>query len=254
MAPKLEYSEQQMLDAIRAVTNGMSRRMLQMECLYKVPRTTLIDKLAGRTPIERKIGRDTILTIDEENDIVSWIKRTNRRGIPPSKHDILNSVQKLVQTTPGRKTPFANDRPRKTWFQGFLRRHADISIRTPERVSKARASITEAAIRDWFEELKSNMNKEGLMEIFSDPSRVYNTDESNIQLCPKSGKVVGVKGWKNIYEISCGAEKSTLTFLGTFNARGDILCPAVIYPYVRVPKDIVRRVPDNFFVGATESG
>ena len=93
-----------------------------------------------------------------------------------------------------------------------------------------------------------------LQEIFNDPARVYNSDESNIQLCPKTGKVLGIKGHKNIYEVAPGPEKSTLTFLGTFNARGDIVCPAIIYPYVRMPKDIIDNVPDNFFIGQSESG
>ena len=63
-----------------------------------------------------------------------------------------------------------------------------------------------------------------------------------------------MKGWKNVYELGPSLEKSTLTFLGTFSARGDIVQPMLIYPYVRVPADIVRSTPDEFMIGATESG
>ena len=63
-----------------------------------------------------------------------------------------------------------------------------------------------------------------------------------------------MKGWKNVYELGPSPEKSTLTFLGTFSARGDIVQPMLIYPYVRVPADIVRSTPDEFMIGATESG
>ena len=122
-----------------------------------------------------------------------------------------------------------------------MKRHPRLAIRTPQRVSKARASVTEKSIREWFSELQQNIDENNWGSIFQDPSRVFNSDESCIQLCPKTGKVVGMKGWKNIYELGPSPEKSTLTFLGTFSARGDIVQPMLIYPYVRMPADIVRR-------------
>ena len=139
-------------------------------------------------------------------------------------------------------------------MQLFLKRHPVLSIRTPERVSKARASVTEDGIRTWFTTLKSEVMELDALDIFSDPSRVFNADESNLQLCPKTGKFVGVKVWKNCYQLAPGPEKSTLTFLGTFSASGEIVCPAVIYPYERIPSDIVNKVPDNFYGGSSESG
>ena len=114
--------------------------------------------------------------------------------------------------------------------------------------------MTEKGIREWFAQLKTEMETIGQMSVFEDPSRVYNCDESNLQLCPKTGSVLGFKGWKNVYEVNPGPDKSTLTFVGTFNARGDIVKPAIIYPYVRVPADIVNSVPDDFMIGCSESG
>ena len=90
--------------------------------------------------------------------------------------------------------------------------------------------------------------------MMEDPSRVFNADETCIRLCPDTGKVLGIKGWKNIYEVAPGPEKSTLTFLGTFSASGVNVTPMIIYPYVRLPRDIAESVPSNFFMGTTESG
>ena len=135
-----------------------------------------------------------------------------------------------------------------------MRRHSSLSVRTPERVSKARVGITESSIREWFKELQLNIKDNNWENIFEDASRIFNSDESNIQLCPKTGKVIGLRGWKNVYELGPAPEKSTLTFLGTFSARGDIVQPMIIFPYLRVPKDIVRSVPNEFMIGATETG
>ena len=121
-------------------------------------------------------------------------------------------------------------------------------------MSEARANVTEVAIRQWFTSSKEHLTELGALDVLEDPTRIFNSDETNVQLCPSTRKVIGIKGWKNIYELTPGLEKSTLTFVGTFSATGEIVTPAIIYPYVRVPADIVNSVPKNFFIGNTESG
>ena len=103
-------------------------------------------------------------------------------------------------------------------FQLFMNRHKELTVRTPERVSKARAGISKVFIERWFDELKANLEKLNAQNLMENPKRVYNLDETNLQLCPDTGKVIGIRGWKNIYEITPGPEKSTLTFIGNFNA------------------------------------
>ena len=68
-----------------------------------------------------------------------------------------------------------------------MKRHPDISVRVPERVSKARASCTEADIRTWFSNLEENMKSLGAEDVLADPTRVFNTDETCIQLAPSTG-------------------------------------------------------------------
>ena len=106
----------------------------------------------------------------------------------------------------------------------------------------------------WFGDLITNVMELDAMDIFNDPSRIFNSDETCVQLCPKSGKVIGIRGSKNVYEIAPGTEKSNLTFLATVSADGKLIAPMIIYPYQRVPKGIVRSVPDNFFIGTSETG
>ena len=129
-----------------------------------------------------------------------------------------------------------------------------MSIRTPERVSKARAGVTEKNIRDWFLRLNNYIEENNLQEMMRDPSRIFNCDETCIRLCPDTGKVLGMRGWKNIYEVAPGPEKSTLTFLGTFGATGVNVTPMIIFPYVRLPRDIAQSVPSEFFMATTDSG
>ena len=68
MAPKFAYKEEDMEKAIAAVEGGMSKRCASKT--FGVPRTTLMDKLVGRTPRERRIGHLPYLTRLEEDDLV----------------------------------------------------------------------------------------------------------------------------------------------------------------------------------------
>ena len=160
----------------------------------------------------------------------------------------------MLKRMPDRKNPFTDSRPGKHWFQAFMRRHGDISIRIPERVSKARAGITEEAIREWFKKLHRNLAEMNALDVLENPERIFNTDETCVQLCPSTGKVIGEKKWRNVYEVAPGPEKSTLTFLGTFSASGEVATPMVIYPYIRLPRDIGERVPETFLIGTSDSG
>lgn len=40
-----------------------------------------------------------------------------------------------------------------------------------------------------------------------DPSRIINMDETGVQLCPKTGKVLTLKKDKHTYAVSAGQEK-----------------------------------------------
>ena len=66
---RLEYTEYQMNAALRAVEeNGMVKAEAARK--FQVPKTTLLDKLMGRTPRGRKMGHPPYLTCREEEDIV----------------------------------------------------------------------------------------------------------------------------------------------------------------------------------------
>ena len=139
-------------------------------------------------------------------------------------------------------------------LQAFLKRNPEVSVRTPERVSKARGGITEE-IRNWFENARTQFARiPGANDALADPRRVFNTDESCIQLAPPTGKVISITGWKNVYEVAPAAEKSNLTFLGTYNANGETVTPMIVYPYIRLPAEISSNIPRDFHVAQTESG
>lgn len=74
---------------------------------------------------------------------------------------------------------------------------SEISIMTSEAVTAASANVSKSNIRHWFIQIEQHLKENICFDIL--PSRVYNADETNVQLCPKNTKVLAAKGCKNVY-------------------------------------------------------
>lgn len=68
-----KYSPSKLETAVKMVQSGaMSKRKASLS--FGVPRTTLLDKLSGRTQLGDRPGRSTVLTNAEENTLVEYCK------------------------------------------------------------------------------------------------------------------------------------------------------------------------------------
>ncbi|XP_014234990.1 uncharacterized protein LOC106657828 [Trichogramma pretiosum] len=168
---------------------------------------------------------------------------------------VVKSAIKGVLDIAHRQTKFTNNLPGEKWFQFFLGRHPKIGLKNSEVLTKSRASVTEQNIRDWFTDFKAYIAAEGASEILLGPSRIYNLEETGVQLCPKNGKLLGLKSEKNMYCISPGQDKQNITVLCCYGADCTGIAPMIVYPYSRFPpKDIAASVSDEFVIGHSPSG
>lgn len=133
-------------------------------------------------------------------------------GFPINQDTLYHIVQKNVNEG-GRETLFNKGRPCKTWLKLFLRRHPEIVERVPETIGKGRAVVTEESIRSWFTQLEAYVKEINAENVFKDPRRILNADETGFSLCPKTGRVLALKGYKNVYEIKAANEKDNITVL-----------------------------------------
>ncbi|KAI4466382.1 hypothetical protein MML48_3g00005845 [Holotrichia oblita] len=131
---------------------------------------------------------------------VQWIEDCCRKGFPRRKIDVQLSVANFVKKT-SRKNPFKDGVPCNKWYH-----HPKVSIRTSEAVTAASAAVSDQDIRHWFQNIEIYLKDNGYFQILSDPSRVFNGDETNFQLCPKSGKVIAIKGETDVYEMDHAQE------------------------------------------------
>ena len=253
---RLKYSNADITKALTTIRQNPKLSLRGVSKKFNIPRSTLSDIINGRSSEVKPInasGPKPFLTVEGEEKIVEWVINSASIGFPVRKYNLCLTVQKIINDS-GIKTPFKNNYPGDKWYKLFLKRHPHLSQRTSEGISKGRAIVTEEALRLWFKGLKDYLESIKCLDILEDPSRIVNGDETAFQLCPKTGKVLCPKKWKNIYEINVGNEKETITVLLFITAAGKTVIPMIVYPYVRIPEAISNSVPEEWSIGRSESG
>lgn len=244
------YTEEKLQNALNAINSGMAIRVAAKQ--FNVPRATLQFRKSAKFS-KSSLGPKPILNMDEEQLIVKWITECQRKGFPRRLNDVQTSVKNFLDKSP-RENPFVNNYPGEGWYKAFLRRHPEVSIRTPEGVSAASSKVSEKDIRKWFENIYEYLTTKGYANILTDPTRIFNGDETGFMLCPKNSKVLAPRGCKNVYEIEQGPSKATITVMFTFGADGTLTTPMIIYPYKRLPAEIAASVPEGWGIGLSDSG
>lgn len=184
------YTEDELQLALERIRNGMS--IHQASKMYNIPRGTIQNRLHNR--VKKNItGPPSILNLNEELAIVQWLISNHEKGFPRRKQDVQAAVKEFLDKSP-RPNPFKNNMPGDKWYAAFLKRNPVLAVRTPEPVTDASSKVSENDIRKWFEQIQEYMNKKNYAEIVDHPERVFNGDETNFLMCPKTGKVLAPKG------------------------------------------------------------
>lgn len=100
----------------------------------------------------------------------------------------------------------------KDWVKAFLSRHSDLTVRSPEPTSGARAmGFNRVAVGKFFALLNQILDTYGIK-----PDRIFNCDETGVSVNPKhQSKIVASKGKRQV-GIKASAE------------RGQTVCPCVL--------------------------
>ncbi|CAH2208581.1 jg15875 [Pararge aegeria aegeria] len=125
---------------------------------------------------------------------------------------------------------------------------------TAEAVTSASANVSEENLKKWFHQIETCLKEEECLHILENPKRIFNGDETNFLLCPKTSKVLALKGTRDVYEIDNAPAKCGLTVMFTFSANGAITPPMIIYPLKRNRADIAASVPPEWGVGLSSNG
>ena len=220
--------------------------------LYNVPIETLRRRINGSVKIDCKPGPATVLTDEEEDKVAEYLIKMSEMGFGLTKEGVMGIAFSIVNKT-GRQHPFHNGMAGRAWFDGFMRRHPRITVRSPQALSYCRAiSANEETISDFFGKLGSIYGK---LNLVSKPMNIYNSDETGVTIVFKPGKVVAEMGCKNVYSVSAAERGRTHTILSCISASGSFIPPMMVYPRKRaVPQQHKEGAYPNTLFVSSENG
>jgi len=175
------WDEVMLKKAVRSVlVEGMSKKKASQ--LFGIPRPTLIrhvQKASLGGGVEKRLGRPTVLTVEQELELVSRILQMESRLYGMTTDDVRSVVYSFCEKN-NIPNPFSkkNKRAGHDWMSSFLSRHEELALRKPEAVSIQRAAGFNKAKVDMFYQLLQSLlfDEKGQQQI--PPENIFNVDES----------------------------------------------------------------------------
>ena len=139
----------------------------------------------------------------------------------------------------------------KDWVACFRKRHPNITLRTPEATSMARAQgFNKTNVNTFFNILKTVQDNH-----FHPAHRIYNVDETGLlTVQTRNSKVFSLKGRRQVGAIT-SAEKGLLsTFAACMSAGGTFIPPFVIFPRQKMKAELKDGAPPGSEFACNPSG
>jgi hypothetical protein len=144
-----------------------------------------------------------------------------------------------------------NEKPGRKWLKNSLRRHPQISVRTPEDLSLSRArGFTPESVAQFFEVYEPAMDT-----IQHNPAKLYNCDETGITILQhKHMKILGLKGKFQIYSLQSAERESLVTVVTCMSPTGQFIHPLLLFPRKNIKQELMNGTPPGLIYPCHPSG
>ncbi|KAJ2898372.1 hypothetical protein MKZ38_003963 [Zalerion maritima] len=181
--PRYLYTEDSVVDAILDITdNGLSQHQAAQK--HGIPQSTLSTRLNGQGARNDQIQPGSLLSKNQERQLVQWILRQESIGYAPSHSQVRACVLGLLEQQ-GVQNPDLG----KNWVARFLGRYPEVKTKPGRRQEAARFdSFTPRAVKWYFDiredqyswikpENTVNIDKGGIMAGFGLDSLVIGSSD-----------------------------------------------------------------------------
>ncbi|XP_031335310.1 uncharacterized protein LOC116182439 isoform X2 [Photinus pyralis] len=224
------WSEEDLRNAIEDLRNGRGS-VREVSRTYNVPARTLMRRMSSGNLSKEKLGRKCCLTLVHEASLVKYIQNMEKHGFAITSVD----VKKLAFSFATKNNiphNFNIDKKQAghDWFVSFMQRHPELSIRKAQGMSIARAQgMNKDECGRYFDLLGKILTENDLVNT---PRKIFNIDESGLQLNNNPGKVVATKGAKTVNCVTSGEKGETVSVIACVNAEGHFLPPVCIFKVI----------------------
>ena len=120
---RLQWSEQEMADAMKAVEDGMT--VTKAAKKHNVPRSSLRNRVLGDAAHVSRPGGRPYLTPDEETKLVEYIIECASAGCGKTRAEIMT----IVENTAREKKRLRKKKISHGWYDHFLKRRRELVMR-----------------------------------------------------------------------------------------------------------------------------
>ncbi|XP_011859539.1 PREDICTED: jerky protein homolog-like [Vollenhovia emeryi] len=147
--------------------------------------------------------------------------------------------------------PLKNESAGRNWLKGFLKRHPNLSLRTPRATSYARATgFTKENVKSFFDMYEPEFER-----VKRQPHRIYNVDETGMCIVQhKSEKIITLKGKKEVATITSAERGKLITVVVCMNAMGMYIPPLIIWPRKNMKEELMDGAPAGSIWACHPSG
>ena len=246
--------------ACQQFQEGKFSSIFQASKHYGLPYSCLYRYLVNGDEFKGKGRRSEVLTSEEEQKIVDHINYRQRIGSGMTYQQLQLLIQEVLvavtSSNPERTSPYVDKGhlPNRNFVYRFAKRH-NIALRATMEISKGRQILSIDDLVAWQKDTEAGLiDKEEFKDCFKDSSRVFNQDETSIQVGSDNGKVLAEKGTKVLYRVG-GSSREHVTASYTVSAGGSCVPVRIFYKGVRnVATQHLKDLPNTGRSGAWQFG
>jgi hypothetical protein len=175
-----------------------------------------------------------ILTKEEELMVANHCRYVEKIGYGENLHSVRLLVQELLTRVkaarPDRITGLEDQQhlPSHSWVNRFCERNG-LTLRKASVISKGRAVVSPAALGLWFSDIEKYIkDRPALVQAMQDPKRIFNYDETAMELGVGVQRVLAPVAKKQVYTVS-SSTREHVTLGMTVSAAGDMVPPRVVF-------------------------
>ena len=198
---RANYSETDILSAVKRVVEDDGAKIRAVALEFKIDRMTLTRYVKKFQNGELKSqfrywGNRSVFTEEEEVALSEYLQTSCKMYFGLARNEVMKLAYEYGDKI-NKQMPtnwIANCSAGKDWYQGFMRRHPQIALRSPEATSIARASSFNPTNVGMFFDLLESVKSRYTF----DAKDIYNVDETGCMTVQKTGKVVAPTGLKQV--------------------------------------------------------